>query len=382
MDDAGGALLRALRAAAGSFGVEDALLAVLREALLASRAGGGCILVEGSATPRVADGLDPARLDGVETALARREEWVDAPLALPGEGGTLLLAPMQLRAVPVGVLVLELPGGAPDPGRVEVARAFADLAALTLEHDRLHEDSRAARQERDHFLTSLNHEVRTPAMSLTLNAHLLRAGVGGALPEKAERALRKVEADVATIVQLLDGLAALGEVQADEAVHHDLVQPREVVLALLRQVEPAADRKKLRLSLHAARTLPPLQTDRRQLSRVLLHLLSNAIKYTAEGGIDVRLEHSVHTVGSQKRVPSLWIRVRDTGPGVPPEELERILHPFAQVHEGARTESPLRGAGLGLSVARKLARALGGDLLLESTPGQGTTASLVLPCRH
>jgi signal transduction histidine kinase len=382
------ALTRALQLAVGSLDVEESLHGVLREALRAVGGAAGFILEEGGARPRVAEGWAPAQLEEqlgpagvVGEALARRESWLDATLHLPLPTGTLLLVPMQLRALSVGTLAIDFREKAPGPGEGSLAQAFADLAALALEHDRLYEDARVAHQERDHFLVALNHELRTPAMTLALNAHLLRAGVAGDLPPKLEKTLQKVEADVATIVRILEGLRALGEVQAGDSPQ-ELIQPRKVALELLRRVEPAADRKKLRLALYAPRTMPLLQTDLKRLSHILLHLLSNAIKYTTEGGIEVRLEQSTRVVGPHKRLPVLWIRVRDTGCGIPAAELERILDPFVQVEEGARTDSPTRGFGLGLSVARRLARSLGGELLVESTPGQGTTASLSLPYRH
>jgi signal transduction histidine kinase len=381
------ALTRALRLAVGSLDVEEALRGVLREALGAVDGAAGCVLEEGSALPRVVERWDAEELaellrpaGAVGAAMARRESWVDDALLLPLGAGSLLLLPMQLRAVSVGALAIRFADD-PTPEGARLAQAFADLAALALEHDRLHEDARRAHQERDHFLVAVNHEMRTPAMTLALNAHLLRAGLAGGLPPKLEKSLRKVEADVATIVRILDGLRVLGEVPAEDAPQ-ELVHPRQVVLELLRRVEPAADRKKLRLSLYAPRTMPLLQTDLKRLSHVLLHLLSNAVKYTAEGGIEVRLEQATRVLGPHRRVPVLWIRVKDTGCGIPPTELERILDPFVQVDEGARTDSPTRGFGLGLSIARRLARSLDGELLLESTPGEGTTASLALPYRH
>jgi signal transduction histidine kinase len=153
------------------------------------------------------------------------------------------------------------------------------------------------------------------------------------------------------------------------------------VLSLMRRVEPAAKQKNLTLALHVPRNLPAIQTDVPRFSQVLLHLLSNAIKYTAHGGVEVRLERTVRRLTRERQEPILLIRVRDTGQGIPRPELDRIFEPFAQVDEGARTDSRNRGIGLGLPLAQQLARSLGGDISIESEPGKGTLASFLLPYR-
>ncbi|HEV2148708.1 MAG TPA: HAMP domain-containing sensor histidine kinase, partial [Longimicrobiaceae bacterium] len=320
-----------------------------------------------------------------------QEEWIDRPLLLPPEGmeaagpdgraGALLLIPLHLRALAVGAIVLALPESATaDEGEWETARACAALAALVLEHEQAFEDARQARQARDHFLTALNHEIRTPALALMLNADALRTLAGEGVPPRLSRLMASTQTAITTIIRVLEGVLELGDREAaDAASGGDVVQPREAVLQLLRRIEPAADRKKLPIAFHARRDLPPLQTDAARFSRILLQVLSNAIKYTAEGSIEVRVERVGRWTATARRRPFLSVRVADTGRGIPREVLEQMLEPFTQDADPARTESHLRGAGLGLALARRLARSLGGDLLIESEPGRGTAASLFLP---
>ncbi|HEX2189797.1 MAG TPA: HAMP domain-containing sensor histidine kinase, partial [Longimicrobiaceae bacterium] len=337
------------------------------------------------------DGFAPLLAPGgaVAEALARRESWIDRPRLIPPDpappgrpdpaGGMLLLVPLHVRALAVGALVLALPPGAAREREWETARACAGLAALVLEHERAAEEARTARQARDHFLTALNHEIRTPALALTLNAEALRTFASAGVPAHLQKMLASTQTAITTIVRVLEGVLQLGEKGVDPAVRGDVVHPREAVLQLLRRVEPAADRKGLPISFHAQRDLPPLQTDASRFSKVLLHLFSNAIKYTAEGSIEVRVERTGRWIGSGRRRPFLAVRVVDTGPGIPREVLDQMLEPFTQVGDAARTDSHVRGVGLGLPLARRLARSLGGDLLLESDPGRGTVASLFLP---
>lgn len=396
MEDSEHSLGHAIRLATDAPDAEQALEGILEMAVHALPALAGAVVEPGRADPRALFGWSPGGLapllapgGPVAEALVHREEWIDRPLFLPpgdappvltgASAGRLLLIPLHVRALAVGALLLALPEeGGPAGQQWEAARAYAGVAALVLEHDRTFEEARKARQARDHFLTALNHEIRTPALALVLNADILRAY--GEVPPRIEKVLSSTQTAIDSIVQVLEGVLQLGEKEvADLSARGDVIHPREAVLQLLRRVEPAADRKKLPISYHAPRDLPPLQTDAARFSRILIHLLTNAIKYTSEGRIEVRLERAARRVGPGAREPFLMVRVADTGRGIPREELERILEPFTQVEENARTDSLSRGVGLGLALARRLARSLGGELRLESEPGRGTVGSLFIP---
>jgi protein-histidine pros-kinase len=301
----------------------------------------------------------------------------------PGWGSDfehLLLVPLRARGLTAGTVALLYDASrAPSPDDCDQATVFAGLIALVRENDRLYEEARAAQQARDHFLTALNHEMRTPATAFILTADLIRSAVAN-LPPRVDRLLLDAESQVSLLVDVLRrvlDLGSIGENAADE--RSDIVQPRVVVADLMRRLEPTARRKNLTLALYTPRDLPPLQTDSNRFSRIVMHLLSNAIKYTAEGRVEVRLERTSHRLSRARTEPVLAIRVKDTGRGIPQQELQRIFEPFTQVEEGARTDSRNRGIGLGLPMARQLARTLGGDVTLESVQGRGTTASLILP---
>lgn len=385
-------LADAVRLATEAPDAEHALEEILEVAASSARAVAGAVVEAGAPRARALRGWEPAAFaplvapgGAVAEALARREEWIDRPLLLPGAApvpgapaASLLLLPLHVRALMVGALVLAVSDGAAGDGAWATARGCAGLAALVLEHDRAAEEARTARQSRDHFLTALNHEIRTPALALTLNADVLRTYDASSIPPHLARVIASTRTAVTTIVGVLDGVLELGDRAAPDPAA-DVVRPREAVLQLLHRVEPAADRKKLPISFHAQRDLPPLQTDATRFSKILLHLLSNAIKYTAEGGIEVRVERTARWSASGRRRPFLAVRVVDTGRGIPREALERMMEPFTQVDDDARTDSLARGVGLGLALSRRLARSLGGELLMESEPGRGTTASLFLP---
>lgn len=383
-------LVRALRMATGATDVEQALEAVVREAVAASGACGGAVLVREGVRVRAVVGCSDGELQpllepggAVAGAFAREEEWTDSHLLLRDRSGVrTVLVPMQIRGTAVGALVLQFPDHALAGEEVpETARAFADVAALALENDHLFEEARVARQGREHFFTALNHEIRTPAMALMMSADMLRLEQTK-VPARLQKVLDRAQDHLGTIIRVLDGALELGDTPEEAAGQTDVVQPRQFVRDLLLRVEPAANRKKLPISFYVPPNLPPLQTDAAKLSQILLHLVSNAIKYTSEGGIEVRVQRGVRSLGRFRREPVLEVHVRDSGRGIPAAELGRIMEPFVQVEEGARSDSRSRGVGLGLALSRRLARSLGGELLIESTPGEGTVASLVLPYRH
>jgi signal transduction histidine kinase len=113
-----------------------------------------------------------------------------------------------------------------------------------------------------------------------------------------------------------------------------------------------------------------LESDERKLRQILVNLVGNAIKFTAVGGVTLRVDEEGDL---------LVFRTQDTGIGIDPSHLEEIFEPFRQVSQGRARAAT--GTGLGLTISRQLARLLGGDLVAESTPGQGSTFTLTVPVR-
>jgi signal transduction histidine kinase len=313
-----------------------------------------------------------------EPTLAKLE-----PGALPWLPGSTLVVPLRPGGSTVHHLLLFLPPGedlAKPQG--QHALAVASLANLLLERELIAEEARQAQQARDHFLIAMHHELRTPATALMLEAGLLRSGILGEISPRLDGALERLEAQVEELVRVVGRVLDLASLETGaEPGGEDLVDPRETVIALARRVEPSARRKGISLALYFPRSLPLLQTDAGRFRRVLLCLLANALKYTQSGTIQIRVERNSRAAGPMRREPVLLFKVFDTGCGIPAAELERIFEPFAQVDEGARTDSGSRGVGLGLPLARKLARSLEGEVTLESTVGEGTVATFSIPCR-
>lgn len=387
---------RSIREAAGASDAAEAVAALLEEAVAATGARAGALLDARGLEPRALVNLPESALEvllepGSQVAerLSCVDEWLDeiTVVELPvgadeaGGDGFLMLVPLRVRELCTGAMLLAYTAehAPPLPAR-EAAAAFASFIALLLENARLQEESRQALQSREHFLTALNHELRTPANVLLLNADLLRSGTFGDLPPRLEQSLREAEANVRLMIAVLRRVLDLGQLGDQAAPERaEVLHPREAIAGLLRRMEPAAKRKNLALALYVPRNLPPIQTDPGRFERIILQLVSNAIKYTSDGGVDVRIERGRRHIGPHRQEPVLIVRVIDTGRGIPAAEIERVFEPFAQVEEGARSDTGRRGVGLGLPLARQLARSLRGDVTIESAPGHGTTVSLLLP---
>ena len=137
----------------------------------------------------------------------------------------------------------------------------------------------------------------------------------------------------------------------------------------VRSLRPLARQRSLRISLHCGSEIPAVRADRAKIKQVVFNLLSNAIKFSPAGGT-IRLR-----VGSGEYGDEIRIAVQDAGPGIPPEEQERIFEPFVRLPE----QEPREGTGLGLAIARKLVELHGGRIWVESLPGKGSTFSFSLP---
>jgi signal transduction histidine kinase len=248
--------------------------------------------------------------------------------------------------------------------------------ALVLENGHLYEEARIAGQSRDHFLVALNHELRTPATALLLESDILRSGLLGELPPRTSEMLERARPTWARSSACWRGS---GAGRGADAVRGDRAGGAAEVRGHPPPPRGAHGAPQGAHPLAPLPARPPPAADRPgRLSRVLLHLLDNAIRFTDEGKIEVRLTRTTRPARA-RRIRVLEVAVSDTGHGIPADELERVFEPFAQVQEGARSASSERGVGLGLALARRLARTLSAEVKLESELGRGTTASLILP---
>ena len=242
---------------------------------------------------------------------------------------------------------------------VDVAlKAYDRLAALD-----------AAERMKTELLANVSHEFRTPLNVLVGYIDLLREGAFGVCAAEAQPAFDKLRANARYLIDLVDEFLDLSKIEAGAMP----VRPEPIELgALLGELGEAfallLRGKPLDLRVSVAPNLPPAFAERAKLRAIVQNLLSNAVKFTERGQIGV----SAVTAADGR----IAIAVRDTGPGIPAEHHEAIFDMFHQLnpHDGAR-----RGIGLGLALARRFARMMGGDVVVQSDVGGGSTFTVLLP---
>jgi signal transduction histidine kinase len=247
-----------------------------------------------------------------------------------------------------------------------------------------------ANRAKAEFLSSVSHELRTPLSAIVGFVDLLRDGSYGELTPRQRGPIERIESSANHLRDLVEQVLDLARMSAGRLeTHVEPVRLRPFVIDVVSEMEPLATSKGLALSISVPASLPRVVTDVSHLRRILVNLIGNAIKFTPEGSVGVRatLVSDAELGGlTGARRPLLhahgqWValQVTDTGIGIAPTDLDRIFEEFEQVNAGPRADSERRGTGLGLTISRRLARMLDGDISVESSPEKGSAFTLWLP---
>ena len=244
------------------------------------------------------------------------------------------------------------------------------------EIEELYGQVRAANQSKSEFLAAMSHELRTPLNAVIGYVDLLLLGVRGQLTGAQTADLERVRGAGQYLLSLINDLLNFTRLEAGRVEFRlQNVTLNGVIASALELVQEQLTRKGLRLHFQPAATDVTAYADAERVQQMLINLLTNAIKYTDSGGT-ISISVDEHTTASGAAVAR--VHVRDTGMGIPPEQLTRIFEPFVQVqrHPGAGSQ---QGVGLGLSITRDLAHGMGGDVQVVSEVGRGSTFTIVLP---
>ncbi|MFD4939352.1 HAMP domain-containing protein, partial [Streptomyces virginiae] len=316
-------------------------------------------------------------------ANARTDELLEESQRLTGE--------LQARSEELQVQQVELQrsNAELEEKAALLASQNSDIEAKNLEieqarqelEDRARQLSRASTYKSE-FLANMSHELRTPLNSLLILAQLLAQNPTRNLSPKQVEYAGIIHSAGSDLLQLINDILDLSKVEAGKMDVNpervDLPQLLEYVDATFR---PLTTQKSLDFTVTTAPDAPAdLLTDDARLRQILRNLISNAVKFTERGGVELRIEPAAAPevpAGLPGRAPMLAFRVRDTGIGIPEQQLESVFGAFQQAD--GTTSRKYGGTGLGLSISREIAQLLGGAVTAESTPGQGSTFTLFLP---
>jgi PAS domain S-box-containing protein len=256
-----------------------------------------------------------------------------------------------------------------DNADVRRAEELARRAAYAIDNARLYAGALEASRAKSEFLAVMSHELRTPLNAILGYTDLFLAGIPAPLPDPFRPQVERVQTAARHLLGLIEEILTFARLESGK---EEVAPAPTTAAAVLEEacalVEPLALERGIGFVVHRPDPDVPLRTDARKARQVLVNLAGNAVKFTERGEVEI----SAAAEGE-----SVLFRVRDTGPGIAPEHHERIFEPFWQAEQGLVRRHG--GSGLGLSVARQLARLMGGDVTVASEPGQGSTFTFRLP---
>ncbi|HET8656230.1 MAG TPA: GAF domain-containing protein [Longimicrobiaceae bacterium] len=295
-----------------------------------------------------------------------------------------LVLPLVNAGEPIGALSL-LRG--PEkwhfrPDEVRRAYTFAEIASLAFRKIHMLEDSEQRREElqrvmesRARLMRGFSHDVKNPLGAADGFLALLEDGIMGELSEKQREGIGKARRSIGNSLRLIGDLLELARAEAGQIeIHRVPVDVRDAVREIGEEYRAQAEAKGLSLETELPGELPVIESDASRVRQILGNLFSNAVKYTDEGGIRATVELRS---GDGRRRRGRWIAVDvvDTGPGIPEEEQRLLFREFTRLHPEEKA-----GAGVGLAISQRIARAIGGEVTVSSAPGDGSTFTLWLPC--
>ena len=253
----------------------------------------------------------------------------------------------------------------------ELRQTNDELEVKTALADEARKEAESANRAKAEFLATMSHELRTPLNAIAGYADLLLLGVRGELTSDQQRDIQRLKRSGQHLLSLINDVLNFAKLEAGQVdFHMEETRIADVLESLDDMIRPQLEAKSLRYSPHTCDAKLTVRADEEKVRQVLLNLLANAAKFTEPGG-EVKVTCDADD-------SSVQIGVHDTGRGIATDRLQNIFEPFVQVDRHL-TPSSQQGVGLGLAISRDLALAMGGELSVVSTVGEGSTFTLRLP---
>jgi signal transduction histidine kinase len=350
-------------AAAGSTLPDDAVVTMHRlmdECRIKTDASGAPVATMCKVLPLQA-WVDAARLAEIGAQLAKDSPVANTYLEVHQQNQELVVTLAELRERQEDLLGLTR----------ELEDTNRGIVALYAEIEDKAERLRKADEMKSRFLSNTSHELRTPLSSIRALARLLLDRLDGDLTEEQERQVKFIEKAANDLSELVNDLLDLAKIEAGKVeVQQAPVVVDNLFRALKGMLRPLVDESRVELVFETPEFTEAFESDEGKISQVLRNFISNALKFTEQGAVQVRADWD-------RERDTIAFSVADTGIGISPDNLQLIFEEFSQIEHPLQRRS--KGTGLGLPLCRKLAELLGGRVEVESQVGTGSTFSLVLP---
>jgi diguanylate cyclase (GGDEF)-like protein/PAS domain S-box-containing protein len=338
--------------------------------------------------------------EAIHTDLEKNALLTGQEISVAGFGGNELS--MQLNAV-----TLKSPSGVPS-GFIFVLKDLKEIEELsniinektlenedlkknlekkvmerTKELEKINRDLEYGNQVKGRFIANMSHELRTPLNSILGFSEVLLDKTFGELTENQARYLKNIYSSGRHLLELINNVLDIAKIEAGKyEMMYETFSVVEVLGDVIQIMNPLAENKFIEISITIDDSVSMITADRVKLKQILYNLISNAIKFTPEGGmvkVQVGQEVILGEEYSGKGPPLEFVRfsVRDNGIGIGPEDKERIFDEFGQAHSGFAEKHG--GVGLGLALTKKLVELHGGSITVESNLGEGSTFSFQIP---
>lgn len=229
-------------------------------------------------------------------------------------------------------------------------------------------------EQRASFIRGITHDLKNPLGAVDAYAQLLEAEIKGGLTADQRIMVGRIRRATQETLGIIEDLLSLSRAEAGQLrIERRATDVAQLVREAAEDYRASIEAAGLALAVEVSDGLPPVRLDASRVRQILGNLLSNAVKYTREGQVTI---HAAEFFGDGSPGPEQWIRVdvSDTGLGIPAEEQDNVFGEFHRIHR-----DQARGVGLGLSISRRIARLLGGDVTVASEVGKGSTFTLWLP---
>jgi signal transduction histidine kinase/DNA-binding response OmpR family regulator len=257
--------------------------------------------------------------------------------------------------------------------KLEVASRTADLVALNAEVTASKERAEYASRAKTEFLANMSHELRTPLNAIIGYSELLEEEMRDRGKEDAIPDLKKINAAGQHLLRLINDILDLSKIEAGKTqLFLESFEVHAMIEEVLDTIQPSLRDKQNKISVHCEADLGSMHGDIVKVRQILFNLLSNACKFTENGNVWLESARRKSTAGDE-----ILFWIRDTGIGMTPDQISRLFRPFNQAD--ASTARKFGGTGLGLAISYRFCRMMGGDITVESRPGEGSAFTLRLP---